>query len=37
MELAVTNIIHGKAVNNKDSLANPEVLANFENISEIQR
>ena len=32
VESAVTNIIHGRPVSNRDALANPEVLDYFENI-----
>jgi len=32
VEIAVTNILHGRPVTNRDALANPEVLAFFEKI-----
>ena len=32
VELAVTRILHGEEVNNKDALANPEALAQFEGL-----
>jgi len=36
VELAVTNIIHGRPVTNIDALANPESLAQFENLPELR-
>lgn len=36
VELAVKNIIHGRAVKNTSALANPEALAYFENLAELQ-
>jgi len=35
VELAVRNIVHGKPVKNQDALANPEALALFENLPEL--
>jgi acetoacetyl-CoA synthetase len=35
-ELAIKNIIHGESVKNTEALANPESLALFENIAELQ-
>ena len=35
-ELAVRDIIHGRPVKNQEALANPEALALFENIAELQ-
>ncbi len=35
-EIAVKNVIHGIGVANKDSISNPEVLEEFENIPELQ-
>jgi acetoacetyl-CoA synthetase len=35
VELAVRNIVHGKAVKNTDALANPEALEHFRNIDEL--
>ena len=35
-ELAVKDIIHGKKVNNKNALANPECLKLFKNLPEIR-
>lgn len=32
VELAVRNVVHGKAVKNKEALANPEALVLFENL-----
>ncbi|WP_444910194.1 acetoacetate--CoA ligase [Microbulbifer sp. TRSA005] len=32
VELAVRNVVHGKAVKNKEALANPEALALYENL-----
>ncbi len=36
VELAVRNIIHGKPVENRDALANPEALELYKNIPELQ-
>jgi len=36
VELAVRNVIHGIAVTNKDALANPEALALFADLPELQ-
>ena len=36
VESAVTNILHGKAVMNRDALGNPESLDFYENIKELQ-
>jgi acetoacetyl-CoA synthetase len=36
VELAVTSIIHGRPVKNKDALANPDVLDQFADIPELQ-
>jgi acetoacetyl-CoA synthetase len=36
VELAVRNIIHGKPVQNKEALANPEALELYKNIKELQ-
>ncbi len=35
VEIAVTRIIHGETAKNKDALANPKSLAQFENIEEL--
>ena len=35
-ELAVRDVIHGRAVKNKEALANPEALALFEGLEELQ-
>ena len=35
VELAVRDVIHGRAVKNKEALANPEALAHFENRAEL--
>ena len=35
-ELAVRDIVHGRKVKNREALANPEALALFENIAELQ-
>ena len=35
-ELAVRKIVHNESVKNTDALINPEALANFKNISELQ-
>jgi acetoacetyl-CoA synthetase len=32
VETAVTNLIHGRAVTNRDALANPESLDHFESL-----
>ena len=36
VELAVRNIVHGRAVRNVDALANPEALELFKNLPELQ-
>ena len=36
VELAVRDVIHGRAVKNREALANPEALALFENLPELQ-
>jgi acetoacetyl-CoA synthetase len=36
VELAVREVVHGRAVKNLDALANPEALAQFENRAELQ-
>jgi acetoacetyl-CoA synthetase len=36
VELAVRNVVHGLPVTNKDALANPEALALFANLAELQ-
>ncbi len=36
VELAVTRTIHGEPVTNRDALANPESLKQFEDVSELQ-
>jgi len=36
VESAVTNIIHGKPVLNRDSLINPESLDYYQNLEELQ-
>ncbi len=36
VELAVGNIVHGRPVNNKDALANPESLELYRNLPELQ-
>ncbi len=36
VELAVTRMVHGQEVTNKDALANPEALEQFESIPELQ-
>ncbi len=36
VELAVANIVHGRAVKNRDALANPEALDLFSNVPELQ-
>ena len=36
VELAVRNVVHGEPVKNKEALANPEALALFEHIPELQ-
>lgn len=37
VELAVREVIHGRPVKNIEALANPEALAQFENLAELQR
>ena len=36
VELAVRNIIHGEPLNNKEAIANPEVLEYFENLPQLK-
>ncbi|WP_226667153.1 acetoacetate--CoA ligase [Microbulbifer aggregans] len=36
VELAVRNVVHGKPVKNQEALANPQALALFENLEELQ-
>ena len=36
VELAVRSVVHGDAVKNTEALANPEALAHFANIDELQ-
>ena len=36
VESAVTNIIHGRPVTNRDALANPQSLDFYQNISELK-
>ncbi len=36
VELAVRHVVHGRPVKNKEALANPEALAEYENIPELQ-
>ena len=36
VELAVRNMVHNKAVNNVDAMANPEALHFFSNLAELQ-
>jgi acetoacetyl-CoA synthetase len=37
VELAVRNVVHGRPVMNREALANPEALALFEDLPELQR
>jgi acetoacetyl-CoA synthetase len=37
VELAVRNVVHGRPVKNREALANPEALALFEDLPELQR
>ena len=37
VELAVKKIIHGETINNKEAIANPEVLEYFANLSQLKR
>ncbi len=37
VELAVRNVVHGRPVKNREALANPEALALFENLPELER
>ncbi len=37
VELAVRDVVHGRAVKNKEALANPEALALFAGIEELKR
>ena len=36
VELAVRKIIHGEPINNKEAIANPEVLKYFENMPQLK-
>jgi acetoacetyl-CoA synthetase len=36
VELAVRDVVHGRPVKNKEALANPEALALYEGIKELQ-
>ena len=36
VELAVRKIVHGEPINNKEAIANPEVLKHFENLPELK-
>ena len=36
VELAVRNVVHGRAVINQDALANPEALAHFKDLAELR-
>ncbi|MDE2346720.1 MAG: acetoacetate--CoA ligase [Gammaproteobacteria bacterium] len=36
-ELAVRNVIHGRPVNNTEALANPQALAHYRNLPELQQ
>ena len=36
VELAVRDVVHGRAVSNREALANPEALALFENLAELR-
>ena len=36
VELAVKKVIHGETINNKEAIANPEVLKYFENIPQLK-
>ena len=36
VELAVRKVIHGEIVNNKEAIANPEALKNFENLPQLK-
>ena len=35
-ELAVRDIVHGRSVKNQEALANPEALALYENLPQLQ-
>ena len=37
VELAVRNVVHGRAVRNREALANPEALELFRDLAELQR
>jgi len=37
VELAVRNVIHGEPVTNRDALANPDCLSEYENLDELNR
>jgi acetoacetyl-CoA synthetase len=36
VELAVRDVIHGRAVKNVDALANPEALEHFKDVAELK-
>ncbi len=36
VELAVRDVVHGRAIKNKEALANPDALALYENLAELQ-
>jgi acetoacetyl-CoA synthetase len=36
VELAVKKVIHGENINNKEAIANPEVLKYFENLPQLK-
>ena len=36
VELAVRKVIHGETINNKEAIANPEVLKYFENLPQLK-
>ncbi|HEX9447659.1 MAG TPA: acetoacetate--CoA ligase [Dongiaceae bacterium] len=37
VELAVRDVVHGRAIKNKEALANPEALALYKNLPELQK
>jgi len=37
VELAVRNVIHGRAVTNREALANPEALDAFRDLAELKQ
>jgi acetoacetyl-CoA synthetase len=37
VELAVRNVIHGDPVTNRDALANPDCLSQYEGLDELSR